>query len=88
MQELKTNKLLNTEKDIVSFERYKLIKFWAQAFIAGIPRVVVGYRDDDGIGTPTPIPPHWTRIASLTRFKNAHAHAHAHIHPRHTPLAT
>lgn len=47
--ELKTNKVLMTERDRTSFERYKLLKFWSQSFLAGVPRVVVGFRDDEGI---------------------------------------
>jgi hypothetical protein len=51
VQELKTNKMLTTERDRTSFERYKLLKFWSQSFLAGVPRVVVGFRDDESIGT-------------------------------------
>lgn len=28
--------------------RYKLLKFWAQSFLVGVPKVTVGFRDDDG----------------------------------------
>lgn len=28
--------------------RFKLIKFWVQSFLAGIPLIKVGFRDDDG----------------------------------------
>lgn len=28
--------------------RYKLLKFWAQSFLVGVPRVICGFRDDDG----------------------------------------
>lgn len=28
--------------------RYKLMKFWAQSFLVGVPRIVVGFRDDEG----------------------------------------
>ncbi len=27
--------------------RFKSMKWWAQSFIVGIPKIVVGYRDDD-----------------------------------------
>ncbi|GAO46002.1 RAI1-domain-containing protein [Saitoella complicata NRRL Y-17804] len=47
--ELKTNKLINTDRDRTSFERYKLLKFWAQSFLLGVPKVIVGYRTNDGI---------------------------------------
>ncbi|KAI8323844.1 RAI1-domain-containing protein [Martensiomyces pterosporus] len=47
-RELKTTGLLDSPRKVEMFERHKLIKFWAQSFIAGIPRVTVGYRDSDG----------------------------------------
>jgi len=25
------------------------MKFWAQSFLVGVPRIVVGFRDDEGI---------------------------------------
>jgi RAT1-interacting protein len=28
--------------------RHKLLKFWAQSFLPGIPTILVGFRDDDG----------------------------------------
>ena len=31
--------------------RFKLLKWWAQSFIVGIPTVVCGYRNDRGIVT-------------------------------------
>ncbi|KAJ1645880.1 decapping endonuclease targeting mRNA [Coemansia erecta] len=48
-RELKTANLLDTPRKQESFDRFKLIKFWAQSFIAGIPVVTVGYRDADGV---------------------------------------
>jgi RAT1-interacting protein len=32
----------------VAFER-KLQKFWAQSFLLGVSRIIVGFRDDNGI---------------------------------------
>ena len=29
-------------------KRYKLLKFWAQSFLVGVPRIICGFRDDDG----------------------------------------
>lgn len=29
--------------------RYKLLKWWAQSFLPGVPRVVAGFRDHDGV---------------------------------------
>ncbi|KAG1446203.1 hypothetical protein G6F56_009651 [Rhizopus delemar] len=34
--------------NILSTGKYKLLKFWAQSFLVGIPRVICGFRDDDG----------------------------------------
>ena len=34
-----------------SFARYKIIKWWCQCFLVGIPVVICGFRDDDGIVT-------------------------------------
>lgn len=66
--ELKTNKMILSERDKWTFERYlapcrkcqsrianpctrhKLLKFWAQSFLAGVPYIVVGFRDENGIG--------------------------------------
>jgi hypothetical protein len=45
--ELKTSALL-TERRQHSFERYKLLKFWAQSFLLNVPTIVVGFRTDDG----------------------------------------
>ena len=28
--------------------RYKLLKFWVQSFLANVPTIVVGFRDDNG----------------------------------------
>lgn len=47
--ELKTSRIIENERMQWSFERFKLLKWWAQSFLAGIPRVVCGFRDDDGI---------------------------------------
>ncbi|KAJ2848147.1 decapping endonuclease targeting mRNA, partial [Coemansia brasiliensis] len=47
-RELKTSRILDSEKAQTSFNRFKLLKFWAQSFIAGIPVVTVGFRDDEG----------------------------------------
>lgn len=32
---------------LVIFARFKSMKWWAQSFIVGIPKIVVGYRDDN-----------------------------------------
>ncbi|KAL7753456.1 decapping endonuclease targeting mRNA [Sorochytrium milnesiophthora] len=46
--ELKTSRVIENERQQMSFDR-KLLKFWAQSFLAGIPKVIVGFRDDDGM---------------------------------------
>ncbi|KAI9291298.1 RAI1-domain-containing protein [Neoconidiobolus thromboides FSU 785] len=47
--ELKTSRIIENEKQQFSFERYKLLKFWAQSYLAGIPKIVIGFRDDNGM---------------------------------------
>jgi RAT1-interacting protein len=47
--ELKTTKQLSTAHDTEVFERHKLLKFWLQSFLAGVPSIVVGFRDDGGV---------------------------------------
>ena len=49
--ELKTNRLIETNKQDNSFRRFKLLKFWVQSFLVGIPTIVCGYRDDNGLVT-------------------------------------
>ncbi|KAJ4786332.1 Decapping nuclease rai1 [Rhynchospora pubera] len=46
--ELKTNRELeyHTEE---RYEKEKLLKFWIQSFLAGVPYVVIGFRNDAGI---------------------------------------
>ncbi|KAL4877661.1 RAI1 like PD-XK nuclease-domain-containing protein [Aspergillus karnatakaensis] len=46
--ELKTSAEIRDERDILKFER-KLLKFWAQSFLLGVPKIVVGFRGQDGI---------------------------------------
>ncbi|KAI7891728.1 RAI1 like PD-XK nuclease-domain-containing protein [Mucor mucedo] len=46
--ELKTSRVIQTDRNQYSFDRYKLLKFWAQSFLVGVPRVICGFRDDDG----------------------------------------
>ncbi|KAI7817367.1 RAI1 like PD-XK nuclease-domain-containing protein [Gamsiella multidivaricata] len=46
--ELKTSRVISNTREQNSFERHKLLKFWAQSFLPGIPTIIVGFRDDDG----------------------------------------
>lgn len=41
--ELKTSRVLDA-RTVDKFERDKLLKFWIQSFLAGVQRIVVGYR--------------------------------------------
>ena len=47
--ELKTSKIIENDRMMWSFERYKLLKWWAQSFLAGVPKIVGGFRNDNGI---------------------------------------
>lgn len=48
--ELKTSKIINPSnpRDGVNYER-KLLRFWAQSFLLGVAKVIVGFRDDSGV---------------------------------------
>ncbi|EMR08723.1 hypothetical protein PNEG_02900 [Pneumocystis murina B123] len=46
--ELKTSRSLTTHSARKTFELHKLLKFWAQSFLLGVPRIIVGFRTDDG----------------------------------------
>ncbi|EGG17223.1 hypothetical protein DFA_08213 [Cavenderia fasciculata] len=45
--ELKTYRLLNNDKTINTFERFKTFAFWMQSFWAGIETIVCGFRDEE-----------------------------------------
>src|SRR5438045_6495492 len=46
--ELKTSADPQSERDTLAFER-KLMKFWIQSFLLGVPKIIVGFRDQNGI---------------------------------------
>ncbi|ROV91149.1 hypothetical protein VSDG_07884 [Cytospora chrysosperma] len=46
--ELKTSIDIRGERDQQNFER-KLLKFWIQSFLLGVPKIIVGFRSRDGI---------------------------------------
>ncbi|KAI9796830.1 MAG: decapping endonuclease targeting mRNA [Piccolia ochrophora] len=48
--ELKTAEQPTTDRDMLKFER-KLLKFWVQSFLLGVPKIIVGFRSRDGILT-------------------------------------
>ncbi|KAK8100918.1 dhp1-interacting protein [Apiospora kogelbergensis] len=46
--ELKTSAAIQNERGMQNFER-KLMKFWIQSFLLGVPNIIVGFRDQGGI---------------------------------------
>ncbi|XP_044275645.1 decapping and exoribonuclease protein [Varanus komodoensis] len=46
--ELKTSKPMHSPAQRRNFYRQKMVKWWAQSFLPGVPRIVVGYRSPDG----------------------------------------
>ncbi|KAI6716320.1 RAI1 protein [Diplocarpon mali] len=46
--ELKTSADIRHDGDMLNFER-KLMKFWIQSFLLGVPKIIVGFRTQDGI---------------------------------------
>lgn len=46
--ELKTSAEMGSERDMVKYER-KLLKFWIQSFLLGVPKIIVGFRSANGI---------------------------------------
>ncbi|XP_010895700.2 decapping and exoribonuclease protein isoform X2 [Esox lucius] len=47
--EMKTSLEISTPKQRSNFHRFKLLKWWAQSFLPGVPRIVAGFRDHDGV---------------------------------------
>ena len=47
--ELKTSRIMDNARLFRNFANFKLIKYWAQSYLAGVPKVVCGLRDDNGI---------------------------------------
>ncbi|GAA6028825.1 hypothetical protein JCM8097_007413 [Rhodosporidiobolus ruineniae] len=46
--ELKTNMVIQSQRDEVNFERQKLLKHYVQSFLLGVPTVTVGFRTRQG----------------------------------------
>ncbi len=46
--ELKTNRIITSDRQRENFERFKLLRVWAQSYLAGVSKVIVGFRDDFG----------------------------------------
>uniref|UniRef100_A0A6M2DXJ8 Decapping nuclease n=1 Tax=Xenopsylla cheopis TaxID=163159 RepID=A0A6M2DXJ8_XENCH len=47
--ELKTNRIMTTERQYQNFNKFKTIKWWCQSFLVGIDEILCGCRDDNGI---------------------------------------
>lgn len=47
--ELKTGRILKDQNYYNSFYQQKLMTFWAQSFLAGISKILIGFRSDRGI---------------------------------------
>lgn len=47
--ELKTSAEICTPKQRSNLHRFKLLKWWAQSFLPGVPRIVAGFRDHEGV---------------------------------------
>eukprot|EP00026_Physarum_polycephalum_P010690 Phypoly_transcript_10862.p1 GENE.Phypoly_transcript_10862~~Phypoly_transcript_10862.p1 ORF type:complete len:404 (-),score=77.67 Phypoly_transcript_10862:23-1234(-) len=47
--EIKTNRILSHPNMERSFKRYKLMHCWIQSFLAGVPTILFGFRDDVGV---------------------------------------
>ncbi|KAJ9577289.1 hypothetical protein L9F63_006128, partial [Diploptera punctata] len=46
--ELKTSRIMFSDKQYKSFERFKLIRWWSQSFLVGIEHLLCGFRNDKG----------------------------------------
>jgi len=47
--ELKTFKMIDSDKADWNWRRYKLLRFWIQSFLVGVPSIVCGFKNDKGI---------------------------------------
>lgn len=47
--ELKTSRIITSDRQNRNFCRFKLLKWWLQSFLVGIPKIICGFRDDRGI---------------------------------------
>ena len=45
--ELKTAQEIYDQKSAINFDR-KLLRIWAQSFLLGVPKVIVGFRSEEG----------------------------------------
>ena len=68
MVELKTFRTLEGKKDHYTFERYKLLSFWIQSYIAGVPDILCGFRDKQFNVTTA----QWFKTRDLPGFGRKH----------------
>jgi len=47
--ELKTSRIVEHPGQERTLKKFKQIKWWCQSFLVGVPTIVCGFRDDDGI---------------------------------------
>lgn len=47
--EIKTHKVFRSEYDYKNFVKFKLLKTWAQSFLAGVQKVLFAFRDPKGV---------------------------------------
>ncbi|KAI8911491.1 RAI1 like PD-XK nuclease-domain-containing protein [Gorgonomyces haynaldii] len=47
--ELKTNRVIVSDRQQRNLIKYKLLKTWIQSFLIGVKHVIFGYRDDQGL---------------------------------------
>ncbi|KAK9893609.1 RAI1-domain-containing protein [Cystobasidium minutum MCA 4210] len=47
--ELKTNIVIDSNRDEINFERYKFLKHYVQSLLLGVPTVIIGFRQDNGV---------------------------------------
>ena len=47
--ELKTSRMIEHPRQQDTFHRHKLLKFWIQSFLGGVPHICCGFRDDAGL---------------------------------------
>jgi hypothetical protein len=47
--ELKTSKIVSTDRDDFVFKRHKLLSFWIQSYLVDTRTIIVGFRDETGV---------------------------------------
>jgi hypothetical protein len=47
--ELKVSRVIESDVNQLHFDKFKLIKYYCQSFLAGVPYIVVGFRDNWGV---------------------------------------